>query len=95
MTFMNKKKRVPALQPVADEVNEELKKYGSIGRGTSPKSNHSTEVYDKTKDKVIEFVEADPEKYEVFYVNNTTPDECFSYMRELPEKQSQISIFDL
>ena len=24
----------PALQPVADEVNEELKKYGSIGRGS-------------------------------------------------------------
>ena len=62
----------PALQPVADEVNEELKKYGSIGRGTSPKSNHSTDVYNKTKDKVIEFVGADPEKYTVFYVNNTT-----------------------
>lgn len=25
----------------------------------------------------------------------STPDECFRYMRELPEKQSQISIFDL
>lgn len=62
----------PALQPVADEVNEELKKYGSIGRGTSPKSNHSTDVYNKTKDKVIKFVGADPEKYTVFYVNNTT-----------------------
>lgn len=24
-----------------------------------------------------------------------TPEECFSYMRELPEKQTQISIFDL
>lgn len=63
---------MPAVQPVADEVNEELKKYGSIGRGTSPKSNHSTEVYEKTKEKVIEFVGADPEKYTVFYVNNTT-----------------------
>lgn len=25
----------------------------------------------------------------------STPDECFRYMRELPERQSQISIFDL
>ena len=25
----------------------------------------------------------------------STPDECFRYMREFPEKQSQISIFDL
>ena len=24
----------------------------------------------------------------------STPDECFRYLRELPEKQSQISIFD-
>ncbi len=62
----------PALQPVADEVNEELKKYGSIGRGTSPKSTHSTEVYNETKEKVIDFVGADHEKYTVFYVNNTT-----------------------
>ncbi len=62
----------PALQPVTDAVDEELKKYGSIGRGTSPKSNHSTEVYNETKDKVIDFVGADPEKYTVFYVNNTT-----------------------
>ena len=62
----------PALQPVMDEVNEELKKYGSIGRGFSPKSNHSTELYNDTKDKVLEFVGADPENYTVFYVNNTT-----------------------
>ena len=32
----------PALQPVEDAVNEELKMYGSIGRGFSAKSNHST-----------------------------------------------------
>ena len=62
----------PALQPVMDAVDEELKKYGSIGRGFSPKSNHSSEVYYGTRDKVIDFVGADPAKYTVFYVNNTT-----------------------
>lgn len=62
----------PALQPVMDEVNEELKMYGSIGRGFSPKSDHSTELYNDTRDKVLEFVGADPENYTVFYVNNTT-----------------------
>ena len=62
----------PALQPVMEEVDEELKKYGSIGRGFSPKSDHSTELYNETKEKVLQFVGADPEKYTVFYVNNTT-----------------------
>lgn len=62
----------PALQPVVDAVDEELKTYGSIGRGFSPKSNHSTDVYNETRDKVLEFVGADPETYTVFYVNNTT-----------------------
>lgn len=62
----------PALQPVVDEVDEELKKYGSIGRGFSPKSDHSTDVYNNTRDKVLEFVGADPDTYTVFYVSNTT-----------------------
>lgn len=62
----------PALQPVVDEVDAELEKYGSIGRGFSPKSDHSTEVYEATREKVLEFVGADPENYTAFYVNNTT-----------------------
>lgn len=62
----------PALQPVMDEINTELEMYGSIGRGFSPKSNHSTDIYNNTRDKVLEFVGADPETYTCFYVNNTT-----------------------
>ena len=62
----------PALQPVMDEVDEQLKKYGSIGRGYSPKSDYSTDLYENTREKVLEFVGADPEKYTVFYVGNTT-----------------------
>ncbi len=62
----------PALQPVMDEVNEKLETYGSIGRGFSPKSDYSTDLYNNTRDKVLEFVGADPETYTCFYVNNTT-----------------------
>lgn len=62
----------PALQPVMDEVEEKLNMYGSIGRGFSPKSDYSTDIYNNTRDKVLQFVGADPEKYTVFYVNNTT-----------------------
>ena len=62
----------PALQPVMDEVNAKLAKYGSIGRGYSLKSNYSTELYSETRDKVLEFVGADPELHLMFYVNNTT-----------------------
>ena len=62
----------PALQPVMDEVNDQMEKYGSIGRGYSPKSDYTTDVYNSTRDKVMEFVGADPEKYTVFYCSNTT-----------------------
>ncbi len=62
----------PALQPVLDEVTRELSMYGSIGRGFSQKSNHSTTLYHKTRYKVLDFLGADPEKYTCFYVNNTT-----------------------
>ena len=62
----------PSLQPVLDEVENELNMYGSIGRGFSPKSNHSTDLYNNTRDKVLQFVNADPETYTCVYVNNTT-----------------------
>ena len=62
----------PALQPVMDEVDRELEMYGSIGRGFSQKSNHSTDLYNETRDTVLDFVGADPERYTCFYVNNTT-----------------------
>ena len=66
----------PALKPVQDEVNKELLMYGSIGRGYSLKSDHSSDVYAEVRDKVLAFVGVDPEDYErpytCFYVNTTT-----------------------
>ena len=61
----------PSLQPVLDEVENELNMYGSIGRGFSPKSNHSTDLYNNTRDKVLQFVNADPYTYTYVHVNNT------------------------
>ena len=64
----------PVLKPIEDEVNKEFEMYGSIGRGFSAKSNHSTDVYNEVRDKVISFVGAkdDDNSYTAFYVNNTT-----------------------
>ena len=62
----------PALEEVQDAVNQELELYGSIGRGSSQKSAHSTKIYNDTREKVLEFVGADPQYYTCFYVNNTT-----------------------
>ena len=64
----------PVLKPVEDEVNKEFEMYGSIGRGFSAKSNHSTDIYNQVRDKVINFVGAkdDENSYTAFYVNNTT-----------------------
>ncbi len=62
----------PPLMPVMKAVDEEMKMYGSIGRGFSQKSNHSTDLYMETRDTVMEFLGADPSYYTCFYVNNTT-----------------------
>ena len=62
----------PALKPVLDEVNEKLEMYGSIGRGFSPKSDYSTALYHKTREKVLHFLGADNGEYTCFYVNSTT-----------------------
>ncbi|MEE3429063.1 MAG: aminotransferase class V-fold PLP-dependent enzyme [Ruminococcus sp.] len=62
----------PALKAVKDAIDKELEMYGSIGRGFSQKSNHSTDVYNSVRDKVLDFLEADPEQYTCFYTNSTT-----------------------
>ena len=62
----------PALVPVMEAVDEEMKMYGSIGRGFSAKSNHSTDFYTETRERVMRFVGADPSVYTCFYVSNTT-----------------------
>ncbi len=64
----------PVLLPVQQEVDKEFEMYGSIGRGFSQKSNHSTDLYNQVRDKVLNFVGAnnDEKTYTCFYVNNTT-----------------------
>ena len=62
----------PVLLPVMEEVNRQLRMYGSIGRGFSQKSGYSTDVYDATRRKVLNFLNAGERDYACVYVNNTT-----------------------
>lgn len=64
----------PVFLPVQQAVDKEFEMYGSIGRGFSQKSNHSTDLYNSVRDKVLNFVGAKDENntYTCFYVNNTT-----------------------
>ena len=49
----------PAFLPVLQEVERCLPLYGSIGRGFSQKSDYSTDLYNTTRKKVLEFLGAD------------------------------------
>ena len=64
----------PSLTPVSEKVEEELKMYGSIGRGYSQKSDHSTDFVAETRKKVLQFTGADKVEgeYACVFVNNTT-----------------------
>ena len=62
----------PALVPIIDEITDKLSMYASIGRGFSLKSDLSSDLYENTRSKVLEFFNADPDEYCCFYVANTT-----------------------
>ena len=57
---------------VTREINQQLMHYGSIGRGTGQKSEHSNNLYSNGRDIVKDFVGANSDAYSVIYVNNTT-----------------------
>ncbi len=62
----------PVLKPVFDKVNEFLRWYSSVERGSGFKSRLSTEIYEQARRIVSEFVKADTESYTVIFTKNTT-----------------------
>jgi len=62
----------PPFLDVVHAVQRHLRYYGSIGRGTGQKSQHSSALYEEGRKTILDFVEADEDKYSVFYTNNTT-----------------------
>ncbi len=62
----------PALVPVSDKINEFLRWYASVERGSGFKSRLSTAVYMEARAIVAEFVGADPDEYTVIFTRNTT-----------------------
>ena len=62
----------PPLVKVVEEINRQMLMYGSIGRGTGQKSRHSSAIYSKGRDAVLDFVGADKNTYTVIYTNCAT-----------------------
>jgi selenocysteine lyase/cysteine desulfurase len=62
----------PALRPVMECVDEFLGWYSSVHRGAGYKSQLSTRIYEQTREIVLDFVGADPERYTVIYGKNST-----------------------
>ena len=62
----------PALKPVLDQVNADLLTYASIERGFSQKSDLSTERCFEVRDKVLEFVGAEPGAYTCYFAATAT-----------------------
>jgi len=62
----------PPFRAVVKEILKQLLYYGSIGRGTGQKSRHTSIVYAKGRETVLDFVGAADDKYTMFYAANTT-----------------------
>ncbi|MBS4536586.1 aminotransferase class V-fold PLP-dependent enzyme [Clostridium sp. D2Q-14] len=62
----------PPLLPVIKEIEDFSKHYSSIHRGIGIKSIISTEIYEETRKKVLQFVNSDTKKNTCIFVKNTT-----------------------
>jgi len=71
INFDNAATTPPFIQAM-EETDEQMKLYGSVGRGRGQKSAHTTDVYVESREIIKDFVGAKDEKYTVFYAGNTT-----------------------
>ena len=62
----------PPFKKAMTDIDEQMKLYGSIGRGKGQKSALTTDYYMSVRDTIKDFVGANNEKYTVFYAANTT-----------------------
>lgn len=62
----------PSLKPVVDKVNEFMKWYSSIHRGTGFKSQLCSEAFDHSREIVADFFNVDPETHAIIFVKNAT-----------------------
>ena len=62
----------PSLKSVVDKVNEFMKWYSSIHRGTGFKSQLCSEAFDHSREIVADFVNVDPATHAVIFVKNAT-----------------------
>ena len=71
-THFNNAATTLEFQYVNDTIQDKKKMYAAVERSDSQKSSYTTAIYNRTRDKVIEFLGADPEKHTCFYTNSTT-----------------------
>lgn len=62
----------PVLKVVFDKIKQVSEYYGSIGRGLGQKSEMSTKMYEYCREYVLDFFNANKDKYTAVFVNNTT-----------------------
>jgi cysteine desulfurase/selenocysteine lyase len=71
-TYLDNAASTPALAPVVKNLNQYLKWYSGVHRGTGYKSILSTKIYNHCHDIIGNFVGADPGKDCVVMLKNTT-----------------------
>jgi len=62
----------PTFQPILDAVNEFLKWYSNVHRGTGFKSQLSSWAFEEARDIVADFVKADLDRHVVLFTKNST-----------------------
>lgn len=70
--YLDNAASTPALVSVLQDINEIMKWYAGVHRGTGYKSLLSSRIYDESHDVIAQFVGADPVNDSVIMVKNTT-----------------------
>jgi cysteine desulfurase / selenocysteine lyase len=84
----------PALQDVLDTVNDFMRWYSSVHRGTGFKSKVATQAYDDARRVVADFVGANLQDHTVIFGKNTT-DAINKLSYRLPLKQADVVLVSL
>jgi cysteine desulfurase/selenocysteine lyase len=84
----------PALQDVLDIVNEFMRWYSSVHRGTGFKSKVATQAYDDARHIVADFVGANMQDHTVIFGKNTT-DAINKLSYRLPLKKDDVVLVSL
>ncbi len=93
--FFDNAASTPALKSVYEQMEEIMKNYSNVHRGTGYKAFYSTELFDKAREYVMEFLGADKNDTAIFVKNTTEAINKFARIFKAKYPDSKIVVSEM